>query len=132
MIDRTCHEDNEKLKKHFQDHVDGVEQYEVRRRCAVAFLSLEVLSVCFSARGLHNLALVCFCSLSFFENHGTWKRTIARGTPAPSRFNHLAELAASSDLADGVTQQQIQTIAKVGVSEVQKILTCDVLKFMMI
>ena len=36
-----------------------------------------------------------------------------RGTPAPSRFNHLAELAAAPALADGVAQQEIQSIAKV-------------------
>ena len=47
----------------------------------------------------------------------------ARGTPAPSRFNHLAELAAAPELADGVAQQEIQSIAKVRACEVQK--KCD-------
>lgn len=66
ILEKRIPEDNERLKKHFQDHVDGVEQYEVQR-----------------------------------------------GTPAPSRFNHLAELAAAPELADGVAQQEIQSIAKV-------------------
>eukprot|EP00438_Fugacium_kawagutii_P015248 Skav215775 [mRNA] locus=scaffold2278:98337:99540:+ [translate_table: standard] len=38
------------------------------------------------------------------------------GTPAPSRFNHLAELAAAPALADGVAQQQIQSIAQASIT----------------
>ena len=66
ILERRIPKDNKELKSHFQNHVDGVERYEVQR-----------------------------------------------GTPAPSRFNHLAELAAAPALADGVAQQEIQSIAKV-------------------
>lgn len=66
ILEKRIPKDDAKLKKHFQDHVDGVEQYEVQR-----------------------------------------------GVPAPSRFNHLAELAAAPALADVVAQQEIREIAKV-------------------
>lgn len=66
LLETRVPKDDSGLRKLFYDHVEGVEQYEVKR-----------------------------------------------GVPAPSRLNHLAEMAASPALADVSAQQEIRTIAEV-------------------
>lgn len=66
LLETKVPKDDSGLRKLFYDHVEGVEQYEVKR-----------------------------------------------GVPAPSRLNHLAEMAASPALADLAAQQEIRTIAEV-------------------